>query len=105
MLPHVMEYNLPLRAEKYAEVAKCFRVHDPSKSVEDNARACIKAIAQFSIAVGTARSITEMGGSEKDLADLVDQATLDLCSLANPKIPTAEEVLAMYKKGMENKEL
>merc|ERR1711957_18056 len=81
MMPHIMEYNLPLRAEKYAEVAKCFRVHDPSKSVEANARACIEAIGQFSIQVGTARSITEMGGSESDLADLVAQATLDLCNL------------------------
>ena len=38
MLPHVMEFNMPVRADKYAEVAKAFNVYDSNLSDEANAR-------------------------------------------------------------------
>ena len=105
MLPHVMEYNMPVRAEKYAEVAKAFRVYDSNLSTEANARKAIKAIADLSIQVGTARSIREMGGSEKDIPVLVEQALTDLSGLTNPRPATREAVTNMYMAAMDNKEL
>ena len=96
---------MPVRAEKYAEVAKAFRVYDSNLSTEANARKAIKAIADLSIQVGTARSIREMGGSEKDIPVLVEQALTDLSGLTNPRPATREAVTNMYMAAMDNKEL
>jgi alcohol dehydrogenase len=105
MLPHVMEYNMPVRAEKYAEVAKAFNVYDSNLSTEANARKAIQAIANLSIQVGTAKSIRDMGGSEKDIPILVNQALTDLSGLTNPRPATREAVTKMYMAAMDNKEL
>ena len=105
MLPHVMEFNMPVRADKYAEVAKAFNVYDSNLSDEANARKAIKAIAELSITVGTAKSIREMGGSEKDIPVLVNQALTDLSGMTNARPATREAITAMYMAAMDNKEL
>merc|ERR1712039_369638 len=70
MLPVLMNFNMPACADKYAEVAKAFGVHDPSKTVAENAEAARQAIIQLSKDVGTARSIESFasGNFEKDLS-------------------------------------
>ena len=75
----------------------------PWCQTEANARKAIKAIADLSIQVGTARSIREMGGSEKDIPVLVEQALTDLSGLTNPRPATREAVTNMYMAAMDNK--
>merc|ERR1712113_601288 len=90
MLPVLIRFNMPARADKYAEVAKAFGVHDPSKSMEDNAEAARQAIIRLSQDVGTARSIESYanGNFEKDLANLTNRAMTDLCMLTTARVPT-----------------
>merc|ERR1712039_1004960 len=89
MLPVLMRFNMPARADKYAEVAKAFGVHGASKSVEENAEAARQAIIQLSKDVGTARSIESYsnGSFEKDLPSLTRQALIDLCMFTTARIP------------------
>jgi len=105
MLPHVMEFNLPHRKSKYAKVAKAFGVFDEAKSDEDNARAAMDAIAKLSIQVGTAKSITQMGGGEDNIPQLVEQALLDVTSLMNCVPATPDDIAQLYKKALHNSEL
>merc|ERR1712217_716165 len=104
LLPVLIRFNMPARADKYAEVAKAFGVHNPSKSIEDNAEAARQAIIQLSIDVGTARSIESYsnGTFEKDLPNLVRQALTDLCMLTTPRMPTYQEVEALYREAFSN---
>ena len=53
MLPHVMAFNTPVRADKYALVAKEFGVHSPAASDEENAAAAIDAVSKQLLAVDT----------------------------------------------------
>ena len=69
-----MEFNLPVRADKYALVAQAFGVHDASASDEDNARSAIAACAELSKTVGTAMSIEQLGGTAEVIAEAVQQA-------------------------------
>ena len=69
-----MEFNLPVRADKYALVAQAFGVHDPSASDEENARRAIAACAELSKTVGTAMSIEQLGGTPEVIAEAVQQA-------------------------------
>merc|ERR1712151_1459211 len=69
MLPVLMKFNMAVRADKYAEVAKAFGVHDPSKNIEENAEAARQAVIKLSQEVGTAQSIVSYanGTFDKDL--------------------------------------
>mmetsp|Transcript_110202 Transcript_110202/g.173664 ORF Transcript_110202/g.173664 Transcript_110202/m.173664 type:complete len:110 (+) Transcript_110202:2-331(+) len=95
---------MPARADKYAEVAKAFGVHDKSRSIEENAEAARQAIIQLSIDVGTARSIESYAGGsfENDLSNLTRQAVTDLCMLSTPRTPSYEEVEALYREAFSN---
>lgn len=89
----VMEFNLPVRADKYTMVADAFGVKDASADDETNARAAIKAVAELSISVGTAMSIEQMGGTPEIIAEAVQQAITDLCILSNARPATSADVL------------
>lgn len=104
MLPVLMRFNMPARAEKYAEVAKAFGVHDKSKSIEDNAEAARQAVIQLSKDVGTARSIESYAGGsfESDLSNLTKQAMTDLCMLSTARMPKYKEVESLYREAFSN---
>lgn len=102
MLPHVMDFNLEHCKGKYAEVAMAFGVHDPLRTVEDNARRAIDAVSQLSIQVGTARSIRSFGGQEGDIPMLVQQVLTDVCMLATPRRPSAAEVEALFRAAWDD---
>lgn len=104
LLPFLMKFNMPARADKYAEVAKVFGVHDTSKSIEDNAEAARQAIIQLSKDVGTARSIESYasGNFEKDLSNLAKQAMTDLCMLTTARMPKYQEVEALYREAFSD---
>ena len=98
----VMEFNLPVRADKYALVAEAFGVKDDSADDETNARAAIKAVAELSIKVGTAMSIEQMGGTPEIIAEAVQQAITDVCILTNARPATAADILGMYEAAMSD---
>merc|ERR1740138_1061628 len=99
-----MRFNMPVRADKYAEVAKIFGVHDKSKSIEENAEAARQAIIQLSKDVGTARSIESYanGTFEKDLSKLTKQAMTDVCMLTTARMPKFREVEALYREAFSD---
>ena len=102
MLPHIMEFNLPQRTDKYARVAEAFGVFDKNKSTEENARMAIDAIAKLSIQVGTARSIEMMGGDETLIPELVEQSMVDTSMRHNVIQPTRSQLTALFKKALRN---
>lgn len=102
MLPHIMQFNLPARADKYARVAECFGVREPGLSDEENARRAIKAVAELSIRVGTAKSITDLGGGADIIPELAQQAMSDTSMMATPLQPTMHEVKELYRLALTN---
>ena len=97
-----MEFNLPVRADKYSLVAEAFGVKDDSADDETNARAAIKAVAELSISVGTAMSIEQMGGTPEIIAEAVQQAITDVCILHNARPATSADILGMYEAAMSD---
>jgi alcohol dehydrogenase class IV len=105
LLPVLMRFNMSVRADKYAQVAEAFGVHDASKTDEQNAEAAIAAVAQLSNDVGTGRSIESYSGGnfEKDLPTLVRQALVDISMMSTARQPTFAEVESLYREAFSNK--
>ena len=100
LLPTVMRYNAPFTGEKYREIARAMGVKDVDKMSQDEYRkAACDAVQKLSIAVGIPANLKGIV-KEKDLSFLADSALADACCPGNPRKPTKEEVIAIYKSLM-----
>ena len=97
LLPRVMEYNASATGEKYREIARAMGVEGVDKmSQEEYRKAAVDAVRQLSIDVGIPQDLKAIV-KEKDLDFLAESAMNDACRPGNPKDPTKEEVIELYK--------
>ena len=87
MLPYVMDYNMPQREDKYAEVAKILAPSKPASGTT-----AIDAVVQLRADIGIDRSITDLGGQDDLLPVLVEDAAADPVNFSNP-IPVDQAAL------------
>ena len=100
ILPTVMEYNAPCTGEKYREIARAMGVEGvDSMSVEEYRKAAIDAVRQLSIDVGIPQDLKQIVKVE-DIPFLAQSAMDDACRPGNPKDPTLEDIIAIYKSLM-----
>lgn len=97
ILPTVMEYNAEATGEKYRDIAKAMGVEGVDKMTLDEARkAAIDAVKQLSADVGIPKDLKGIV-QEEDLDFLAQSAMDDACRPGNPKDPTKEDIIALYK--------
>lgn len=97
ILPTVMEYNAPATGEKYREIARAMGVKNvDSMSQEEYRKAAIEAVKQLSKDVGIPHNLVGIV-KEEDIDFLADSALADACCPGNPKDPTKEDVVRLYK--------
>ncbi|MFM2481849.1 L-threonine dehydrogenase [Celerinatantimonas sp. YJH-8] len=100
LLPHVQRYNAQVASPRLKIVAKALGVDVEGMSDQDGAAAAIKAIETLSKDVNIPAGLTELGAKESDFDILADNAMKDACGLTNPKQPTHDEVVAIFKAAM-----
>jgi len=100
LLPTVMEYNAPETGEKYRDIAKAMGVAGTETMTQDEyRRAAVDAVRQLSIDVGIPKDLKEIA-KEEDVLFLAESAMADACRPGNPKDPTLEDIIALYKSLM-----
>ena len=100
ILPTVMKYNAPATGEKYREIARSMGVKSvDSMSQEEYREAAIEAVRQLSIDVGIPTSLKGIV-KEEDIPFLAESAMADACRPGNPKDPTKEDIIELYKSLM-----
>ena len=97
LLPTVMRYNAEATGEKYRDIAKAMGVEGVDKMTLDEARkAACDAVAQLSKDVGIPENLKGIV-KEDDIDFLAQSAMDDACRPGNPKDPTKEDIIALYK--------
>ena len=91
MLPHVMEYNMSVREDKYAEVARILSPSGPATGA-----GAIDAVLQLRSDIGIDRSITDLGGEGDLLSVLLEDAMADPVNMTNPRPVDQAGFEAMY---------
>ena len=91
MLPHVMEYNMSVSEEKYAEVARILAPSGPATGA-----GAIDAVLQLRSDIGIDRSITDLGGEDGLLSVLLEDAMADPVNMTNPRPVDQAGFEAMY---------
>ncbi|NEU04424.1 MULTISPECIES: 1-propanol dehydrogenase PduQ [Clostridium] len=114
ILPHVIEYNANLNkdtfkveysiaAKKYQRLAKLLKLHAPNVHIGVNN--LIKSIVELQNTLMIPKTLKEQG-ADMNLAqtlkeEIVNAALKDICTTANPRETTSEELLMVLDKIFE----
>ncbi len=97
ILPTVMEYNQEATGEKYREIARAMGVEGvDSMSQAEYRKAAIDAVKQLNKDVGIPDNLKEIVNPD-DVEFLAQSAMDDACRPGNPKDPTKEDIIALYR--------
>ncbi len=97
LLPTVMEYNAEATGEKYRDIARAMGVKGVDEmSQAEYRKAAIDAVKKLSHDVGIPENLKGIV-KEKDIDFLAQSAMDDACRPGNPKDPTKEDVIKLYK--------
>lgn len=100
LLPTVMEYNAEATGEKYRDIAKAMGVEGTEKMTQSEYRkAAVEAVRQLSKDVGIPQDLKNIVKDE-DVDFLAQSAMDDACRPGNPKDPTKEDIIALYRSLM-----
>ncbi len=91
--------------DKYAQVAEAFGVYDPQKSLEENARRAVDAVAKLSIDIGTAKSIQMLGGKPEDVDQLTELALVDVSGIFGARLAKRADLKSMFAAAMNDASL
>ena len=97
LLPTVMRYNAEATGEKYRDIAKAMGVEGVDQMTLAQAReAACNAVSQLSEDVGIPRDLKGIV-KEEDIDFLAQSAMDDACRPGNPKDPTKEDIIRLYR--------
>lgn len=97
LLPTVMRYNAEATGEKYRDIARAMGVvGTENMSTDEYRKAACDAVAKLSVDVGIPQSLKGIV-KEEDIDFLAQSAMDDACRPGNPKDPTKEDIIALYK--------
>ena len=107
MLTAVMEYNADLAgsasgyaAERYAKLAEMLQL--PARTKREGCVSFIKAVNRLKSALGVEDHLSALGIAQADfesaLETMAEAALADRCTPTNPRQPSKEELIAIYKK-------
>jgi lactaldehyde reductase len=100
LLPYIMEYNADSTGDRYRDIAKAMGVEGTEKmTIEEARKSAIDSVKQLSKDVGIPAHISEVGVKEEDIRKLAEMSMVDACTPGNPKDPTVEDIIAIYKKA------
>lgn len=113
LLPYVMSYNCGCRtgltpvAEHLARVADVMWDGDTKSSHRESAFSTIRATKGLIKKLNIPKCIKDLGIPEKDFMEALDEmvaaALADKCTATNPRVPTAEEVKALFIEAYKGK--
>ena len=97
-LPHVMEYNVPVAAAKYARAARLIGISEPTD--EAHARTLIAWFRELATKIGAGTTLGAFGAKEADFEAMVPAILASGSTKHNPREATAEDVLAIMRAAL-----
>ncbi len=99
LLPHVQRYNLIAKMDKFVDIAISMGEIVDGLSTRAAAQKALAAIQDLSEDIGIPRGLKELGVKEKDLKIMAENAQKDACGLTNPRCPTLDDVIDIYRNA------
>ena len=100
LLPHVEKFNLIAKVDRFGDIAEAMGENIEGLSPRAAADKALEAIKKLSSDVGIPSGLKELGVKEKDLKTMAENAQKDACGFTNPRCPTLDDVIQIYKWAM-----
>ncbi len=97
LLPHVQRFNLIAKLDRFADIAVAMGETITGLSNRSAAERALDAIRTLSSDVGIPSGLKELGVREDDLRIMAENAQKDACGLTNPRCPSLENVIEIYR--------
>ena len=97
LLPHVERFNMIAKVDRFVDIARAMGEKVDGLSARVAAEKAIDAIKTLSKDIGIPSGLSELGVKEKDLRTMAENAQKDACGLTNPRCPSLEDVINIYK--------
>lgn len=99
LLPIVMEFNMPVCIDKYADIAAAMGEKTDGLGSKEAALLAVEAVRKLSKDVNIPANLRELKIKEEDLPRLAKDALADVCTGGNPRDVTLKDILSLYKKA------
>jgi len=100
LLPHVSAFNLIAKVDRFVDIAIAMGENVAGLSRRAAADLALDSIKKLSLDVGIPGGLDELGVKEEDLPTMAENAQKDACGLTNPRCPTLEDVIQIYKNAL-----
>lgn len=100
LLPTVERFNLIAKMDRFIDIAVTLGENVEGLSPRAAAETALDAIKTLSKDVGIPSGLKELGVKEADLKIMAENAQKDACGLTNPRCPSLDDVIAIYKSAM-----
>ncbi|MFP4346738.1 MAG: iron-containing alcohol dehydrogenase [Thermodesulfobacteriota bacterium] len=100
LLPHVSAFNLIAKVDRFGDIAIAMGENIAGLSKREAADKALESIKKLSADVGIPSGLEELGVKEEDLPTMAENAQKDACGLTNPRCPTLEDVIQIYKNAL-----
>jgi len=97
LLPHVQRFNLIAKVDRFVDIAAAMGENVEGLSPRAAADKALEAIKKLSVDLGIPGGLQELGVKEKDLRTMAENAQKDACGFTNPRCPTLDDVIQIYK--------
>ncbi|WP_186176220.1 iron-containing alcohol dehydrogenase [Vibrio jasicida] len=100
LLPVVCEFNRPYCVDKFAQVAEALGADTFGMTAEEASLIAIDELHALNRRVRIPEGFAQLGVTEEDILNWVDDAMADPCAGGNPHPMTREQVIALYRKAL-----
>jgi alcohol dehydrogenase class IV len=103
ILPYGMEYNLPVKADKFTELAKVLDVYNKDLKDEENGKLAIEAIRKFEESVSKISNLPlrlrDVGVSKDSFQLIAEKTIVDGTAAYNPREETIVGIIEILNKA------
>ena len=100
LLPAVSKFNLIAKMDRFVDIAEAMGENVEGLSARDAADKAIDSIRKLSADIGIPAGLSDIGVKEEDLEVMAKNAMKDACGGTNPRCPSLEEVIGIFKDAM-----
>jgi alcohol dehydrogenase len=100
LLPAVERFNLIAKMDRFVNVALAMGEYVDGLAPRAAAEKALDAIKTLSKDVGIPSGLKELGVKEADLKIMAENAQKDACGFTNPRCPSLNDVIQIYKWAM-----
>ncbi|UYP18052.1 iron-containing alcohol dehydrogenase [Rhodococcus sp. Z13] len=100
LLPHVVRFNGAEHPDPYVAIASTLGLDEARGPAAEAVDAVAARIDDLAKQVGVPRGLRELGVRDDDLPRLADGALRDACMSTNPRTPTREQMIDLFRTAM-----